>query len=308
MSRFIEPLGVLASTLLAGFVGLKVVDYIGNEALQLYKTAQYNLRIRELQEEKSVKVRVNSIRAEVKELKTLATKLYKGTFLLIRGPRGVGKTSAIYSALENIKGVITIGPVQPNTDQDQLLDSVCKEITGLNGTYIDNQKAMEILTRMYEDKTKRPLIVLIQASDCPVYKKTAALTAAARILTELFGLIVIIDCCENTCPSTLTDREVVFDIEPMSYEMMRKLPAYENIATEIEKQGNADLVLAVCGGSPLLLSRLSWDIERAKLKGLSTEQVVQNFVMTKIKNARFNIFKVSRLPAGERVNELSFLF
>lgn len=261
-----------------------------------------NQRVQELHDE-CVKVGVASIRSEVNDIKYIAAKLTKGRFVLVRGPRGVGKTSAIYTALENIKGVITIGPVQPETDQDQLLNYVCKEITGLDGTYENNRKAMEILTQMYEEKTKRPLIVLIQASECPANEKAAALTAAARILADSFGLRVIIDCAENSCPSTLTDREVIFDFEPMSYEMMRKLPDYEKMAVEIEKQGNADLVFAVCAGRPLLLDELAQAMKIAISKGLSTDTCVRKFVMKHIGKARASIQKIIWHPGVEQVND-----
>lgn len=254
-------------------------------------------RVKVLKTER-VQAEIKSIRNEAHSIQKAAEYLERGRFILVRGPRGVGKTSAICTALESTKGVIKIGPVRPGTTQDEILDEVSYRITGLNVGWKQNaDDVAKVSEKFKEDNKKCPLIVLIQASERPVNDKAAELTAAARILADLFGLAVIIDCCENACPPTLTGREILVNFEPMSFEQMQKLTNDHKISKELEREGNTEIVLAVCGGRPLLLDDLLIEI---RLHG--SEHAVKKFVMSKIAEARENISVLCRTPGVKEVN------
>jgi hypothetical protein len=43
----------------------------------------------------------------------------------------------------------------------------------------------------------------------------------------------------------------------MSWDMMRQLPEFKNLLECLKTQGNEEVVLAICGGVPLLLKELN---------------------------------------------------
>lgn len=268
--KYRGPLSLSASigTILVGYQSLKH-HHEGGVVQQSSKT-NYPERVKLLEKER-VQASVESIRKEVRYIKWMVEDLKGQSFIFVCGPSGIGKTCAIYTALQGTQGVITIGPVAPATDQDKILDEVSYRITGLVGSWERNKNAIAIITKMYQEKNQRRLMVIIHASERPSHKDPASLTAAARILADSFGLAVIIDCPESACPSTFTGRERLLNFKQMSYETMRKLPEYQAISDELEKQDNADIVLAVCGGNPLLLDQLTRAIHHAPGLGMSME-------------------------------------
>lgn len=268
---------------------------------QLEATKRYNEQRVALLHEKKVEGRhVKSIRREVELISMSARQFDKeGRFTLIRGPRGIGKTTAIFSALKDMPGVLTIEAIETGTRQTELLNTICKLITGLEGTYDTNKDAMHVVTQLYKEKNKRPLIVILQA--CPVNKEPAQLTAAARVLADSFGINVIIDCSEST---VLTGREDVLNLEPMSMEMMFQLPHFIEIADELEKQGNVDIVLAVCGGRPLLLQELSVSIHSAIQRNETMEYGVREFVNKHIGQVHSKIVLLNKRPGVQTVHIL----
>ena len=94
-------------------------------------------------------------------------------------------------------------------------------------------------------------------------EKPAELTAAARILAIEFGVSVLIECGYNTLPeSSLTGREVIHEMKPMTVNMMRRLPQFFDLLVELRKQGIEDRVLAACSGAPALLDELNKRLAR----------------------------------------------
>lgn len=202
----------------------------------------------------------------------------RNKFSVLIGPRGIGKTVAIETAAENLKGIlfepikffnntnellfegiITIGPVQPGTSQDEIMNAVCAEITSREGSYSSNKEFMKKVVDAYHSQTGKVPVIIIQASQRPLNKEPAELSAAARVLVDKFGLNVFIDCSENAFPDNpKTGREFMIVLEPMSWDMMRELPDFKNLSKMLKTQNNEEIVLAVCGGAPLLLSDLNY--------------------------------------------------
>ena len=53
----------------------------------------------------------------------------------------------------------------------------------------------------------------------------------------------------------------MIELEPMSSDMMRQLPEFKDLFKLLKSQGNEEVVLAVCGGVPLILKQLNNKIE-----------------------------------------------
>ena len=157
-----------------------------------------------------------------------------------------------------LKGIINIGSVRPGLIKDDIMDKVCHKITNRQGTFSQNSEFMKEVVDLYRSRTGKVPVIIIQADQRPLNEKPAQLTAAARNLVDDFGLNVFIDCSENAFPDNpRTGREFMIELEPMSWDMMRQLPEFKDLLKFLETQGDEEVVLAIFGGVPLLLSDLN---------------------------------------------------
>lgn len=143
--------------------------------------------------------------------------------------------------------------MQPGLKIDEILDMVCHEITNCKGSYYVNEEFMKKVIELYHSRTGNDPVIIIKADERLENEEPAQLSAAARVLVDEFGLNVLIDCGENAFPDKLrTHREIMIELEPMSSDMMRQLPEFKDLFKTLKSQGNEEVVLAICGGVPLL--------------------------------------------------------
>jgi hypothetical protein len=148
--------------------------------------------------------------------------------------------------------------------KNEILDMVCHKITNRSGSFTENEEFMKEVVDKYCSRTGKIPVIIIQADQRPPNEKPAHLTAAARVLADKFGLNVFIDCSENAFPDkSRTGREIMIELEPMSSDMMRQLPEFKDLLEFLKTQDNEEVVLAICGGVPLLLKDLN-DIIKIK--------------------------------------------
>lgn len=218
-----------------------------------------------------------------------------GKFYVVRGPRGIGKSVAVDWATNNMPGVIKIPPISPGKSKDEILDIVCSDITGLRGTCLEHRQSMKRIIFFFKLFNRRAPVVIIPAGQCERNKTPAELTNAARELVDTYGLIVLIDLSENAFPHVLSGREVFYDMEPMSDEMMRKLPGFEDTFESLKKQGNEEIVLRVCGGRPIILEELKDRLIECKSEAEKLK-AVEDFVEARLDQARIDIENVQSHP------------
>ena len=152
--------------------------------------------------------------------------------------------------------------MQPGLIKDEILDRVCHKITGRKRTYIENEEFMKEVIELYRSRTGKVPVIIIQADERLEKQDPADLSEAASVLVDKFGLNVFIDCAENAFPDKLkTNREFMIELETMNSDMMRQLPQFKDLFKLLKSQGNEEIVLAICGGVPILLKRLNDKIE-----------------------------------------------
>lgn len=184
-------------------------------------------------------------------------------FGVVEGPSGIGKSVAISTAARDFKGVLEVGPIFPRNSLDDILDGVCREITGRPGPFFKNKKFMKKVVDKYIEINKRSPIIILKASEREINEPSRCrLSQAGRFLSTEFSLNVLIDCQENAILYREDHYETVLEMEPMSNEMMRKLPEFQSLFELLKSQGNEEVVLAVCGGVPVLLEHLRSDISQ----------------------------------------------
>jgi hypothetical protein len=73
------------------------------------------------------------------------------------------------------------------------MDQVCFKITNRPGSFHTNKEFMKEVIDKYRSLTNKVPVIIIQASQRPLNKEPAHLSAAARILADQFGLNVLIN-------------------------------------------------------------------------------------------------------------------
>jgi hypothetical protein len=221
-------------------------------------------------------------------------------FPVVIGPRGIGKTTAVETAADGLPGVIVANNVRPGINSDVILDMV---LIGINGTLINStRRALEVIELYKTVSGGQVPTIIIPALQRLTDEKPAELTAAARELTDHFGLNVLIDASENAIPTrALSRREDILHVTPMTDAMMRQLPEFKNLLDYLVKTGNEEVVLAVCNCKPILLGNLNIQINDADEK--DKDRIVRYFVETQLRETLDSINKL--VIAYPKIGEVS---
>jgi hypothetical protein len=228
-------------------------------------------------------------------------------FAVVVGPKGIGKSTAVATAADGLPGVIIIKEVRPGTTKDVIMEKVWSKLNGkLNENNQDSEeRARKIIQEFkYISGGKAP-IVIISADMRPINDKPAELTATGRSLTEI-GLNVLIDASENAMPSSLTGREMILEMTELNDTYMRKLPQFEKLIGFLTNTSNDELILAVCGGCPLHLQRLSKTVKLEGNTRTEDEKAVRDFYDIEMAKAHERIILL--LDSYPKMKNVSFVF
>jgi hypothetical protein len=229
-----------------------------------------------------------------------------GTMAIVCGPRGIGKTTAIRCATRDMRGIIKIPGVAPETTYNELMNSVCYKITGLKGEWRDNEVTLKHTLDWYKTFANHAPLVIIEADKRPICSSTpTAVLPIAYNLANNLGLTVLVDAGENALSGSTVCQDNLLKMEPLSNEMMRSLPDYSYLSPILKSQGNEEVVLAVCGGSPLLLNRICSDVKRCEMDR-EKEWAVRGFVEKKLHDAYVNINQA--LKSNPKINKVREFF
>lgn len=161
-------------------------------------------------------------------------------FLVVRGPKGIGKTVAIKSALANTWSVcFTKNSILPGENKKVIIDQVLTDFTNIKiGWFNKTQTAEHVIfwNNIFTFGVRKPIIV-ISAQERKKGEPYAQVAEAARDLADM-GIRVIIDSSEGALrndPFTL--RECFIELEPMPIEMLKKIPEIQKLIGFLEKEG-----------------------------------------------------------------------
>jgi hypothetical protein len=206
-------------------------------------------------------------------------------FPVVVGQRGIGKTTAVRTAADGLSGIIMASDVLPGTNANVIIKEV---LSGINGTLSNSaERALKVIESYKKITDGKVPIIIIPAYERLSNQNPAELTAAGRVLTDRYGLNVLIDASENAMPHVLSGREEVLKMKPMEDSMMLKLPQFKELFDYLTKTGNDKVILAVCSGKPLLINSLNLLIKKADEK--DKELGVRDFVEEEIRKTRTSI-------------------
>ena len=105
------------------------------------------------------------------------------------------------------------------------------------------------------------LNVVINATERDISRGYAELAGAVRTLVDEYKLQVIVDGSPNSISDSLlrTERQRVFDIKPLTHEMIFKLEQLQELFKYVKDAGLEDTVFAVLGGIPAKYEKLWYD-------------------------------------------------
>jgi hypothetical protein len=247
--------------------------------------------------------------AEIQLLRSsLAKKDFGQSYLVVTGEKGVGKTCLLNTVTSKTAGVITVG-AQPGQSQNTIIKDTLLQLTNPPFKFMDPfQSARKVLFWYRLFTLGRSPIVVINATERKVGEEYASLTGAVRTLVDKYKLRVVVDGSPNSLDESLlrTERERVFDIKPLTSEMIWQFEQLQELFKYVKDAGLADTVFAVLGGIPAKYEKL-WDNSKIELQaGRDAREVIGTHLCAEI-YAAIKLVKDSKTKTND-MEEIIKLF
>ena len=191
--------------------------------------------------------------AEIKLLRSmLADKDFGQGYLVVTGEKGVGKTCLLNTVTCKTAGVIKV-KAQPQHSEDTIIKNTLQELANPPFKFMNPLKSAPRVIFWYRLFTLgRSPMVVINAAERKVGQDYAGLTGAVRTLVDDYKLRVVVDGSPNSLDETLlrTKRQSVFDIKPMTKEVVWQIGQLQDLFKYAKEAGLEDSMFAVLGGIP----------------------------------------------------------
>lgn len=269
------------------------------------------------------KVEFKSVREEnITKIQSALRFKTANSYIVVVGDKGVGKSCMIETALQGMKGVVSIG-ISADMKEAKITALCQNEITGGSGCKIVDQTSNVNRVLFWYKLFFRGQMPVVVMKISEVYNGELPLTMIGAVhgLCKQ-GVNVVVASTPHSLPPELleTTRELVIKVEALSREEILLLPQLADLFNHLKKAHLSDVVLDLLGGTPSLYVNLSHYLEVA----LNTENtcgsaddtatVVTKFLLNLVQpiyDAAFemkraapefsNIF--SRMADGETIDE-----
>ncbi len=214
-------------------------------------------------------------------------------YVVVTGPKGVGKTCIVESATQHTCGVVTVR-VPAGTPEEKILEDVFTAVTRFYARSLDKRGSAQRVLWWHHLLFRVPATIVLQASERKPTQPHADIDSAARALSRDFGMRVVVDASNNLLPGSAlaaTLREMVLDVEPMPRATLEALPELAPLLAALRTAHLADTVWSVSGGVPALylLLRSKWEKWKERGECSDLEPIVADFVLGNLKKAVHNI-------------------
>lgn len=208
---------------------------------------------------------VKSIRfSQIGDLNMLLNNVMRDFYIVVNGPKGVGKSTMIDTCLKGKKGVVRV-TIPPDTKEDDVMSICEKAIIGGKGWKIMDQAANvnRVLFWYHLFFRGQFPIMVMTTSELARGRQPAELTGAVRRLSRL-GINVVVDASPNSLQPDLltTTRENVIYVEELSRDDIRSLPQLHQLFAVLDEERLSDVVLDLLGGIPSLYLKLDTELKR----------------------------------------------
>ena len=182
----------------------------------------------------------------------------KPMYVVVTGPKGVGKTVLVRSATATC-GVVDIN-VPPGSSSDKILGDAYSAIVKptIKYSFLSYERMALRVLWFYNLFARQPptiVVLLMERSDGNM--PFASIMGAVSQLAEN-GFQVILDSSTHAAPVGLlkTGRQIIMDVDYMSVAMVSHVDKYKSLFETLEKYGLVSLVWDVLGGLPSELEKL----------------------------------------------------
>ena len=195
--------------------------------------------------------------ADVAALRAMLDTSRRNQYVVVAGPKGVGKTCVVASATEATCGVVTVR-VPAGTREKEILADVFTALTRYYVRALDQSGSARRVLWWHAFLFRVPATVVLQAAERKPAQDYADLESAARTIVADYGARVVIDASNNSLPvaARATLREQVLDVEPMPRETLEALPELAPLLAALRASEMADVVWASVGGVPAAYLKL----------------------------------------------------
>lgn len=205
---------------------------------------------------------LSSRKSEIETFRKLL--LEPPNYTVVVGPKGVGKSALVMTALRWKQGVVYV-QVPPGMAETAIIDTSLRRIANFNIPLLDPKPSARRVLWWYNPLQLswlgRPTIVLA-ASERNAGTPAAEINSSAKLLAGL-GFRVVIDASENAQDmfARNTLREVEFHLEAMPLEVARI--SFPKLFEILDGLRLSDVVFEVIGGRPALLLTLERRIHQS---------------------------------------------
>ena len=280
MSHFLEQATNVA-TVIATFAAVSTVPAIGL-GLVLHagpgRALALALRSRLARARSPQSARASDVLA----LRETLASISPGRYVVVQGPRGVGKTCVVETALQRTCGVVVV-EVAPGAPKDAIVSSALASVAGVRSSLWDPRPSALRVLWWYRWLLPPPIVVL-RVSERPAGEPFAQTAGAVRSLVD-YGFRAVIDSSPNSLePGTLaTLRQDAIELGPMPRALLFSLPEHAALHGALREAGLEDVVWAVLGGVPAHYTALRDKLRRAAPK--DTASLIERYLDEQLRGA-----------------------
>jgi hypothetical protein len=222
--------------------------------------------------------------ADVMALRETLASTSQGRYVVVQGPKGVGKSCVVETALQRTCGVVVV-KVAPGAREDAIVASALASIAGIRLSMWDPRPSALRVLWWYRWLLPPPIIVL-RVSERPFGREYAETAGAVRSLVDC-GFRAVIDSSPNSLePGALTTlRQDVIELGPMPRALLFSLPEHATLHGALREAGLEDVVWAVLGGVPAHYTALRDKLLQCRASSEDFGRSVEAYVREELRSA-----------------------
>ncbi len=189
--------------------------------------------------------------ADVQALRETLSTISAQRYVVVKGPKGVGKTCAVETALQRTCGIVTVR-VAPGAKEDAIVTAALAAVAGVHVRFFNPRPSARRVLWWYRRLVRAPPpVVVLRVSEQPAGEPFAQTAGAVRELLEC-GLRAVIDSSPNSLdPETLaTLQQEVLELGPMPRDVLVSIPEHSELFAALRAARLEDAAWAVLGGVP----------------------------------------------------------
>ena len=214
----------------------------------------------------TLKLRQQSQRAtEVADLRKLLANLREETYIVVSGPKGVGKSCIVASATRSMNSVVAIR-VEPGTVEKDIVNAGLRAING-DFSLIANPLPSARRVLAWHNFFLRSPVLVMEVSEVR-RGSFAQMTGATRTLANM-GIRVVLDASDHSLEpgTTATNREKVLEVGVMTRNVVMAITEFKDLFDSLDNARLSDTVWSLAGGNPSVLYQLIMELTLVADKG-----------------------------------------